>query len=350
MEGLRKIQPYIPGEQVDYQRVIKLNTNEHAYLPSPKIKETLATFDLAKLQRYSSVDNQALCRVIAQNEGLEDEWITTANGSDDILALAFQSFFQTKAPIIFPDITYGFYPVWCELYQIPYQLLPLDDQFQWDFTKIPQAIGGLVLTNPNAPTGKIVSKQAIIDLLERFPEQVIIVDEAYQAFNEESVAPLVSKYPNLYVTRTLSKDHALAGLRVGYGIGSPRLTQVIKAVKNSYNPYAVDALAEAVAITALEDRAYYQKVNQQILHTRSWFSEQLTQLGFNTLESHTNFVLTTHPSHKANILYQQLKEHAIYVRYFDTLRLKDYLRISIGTQQEMEQVTTLLRELTQKEI
>lgn len=348
MDGLRNITPYVPGEQVLGQGAIKLNTNEHAYLPSPKIKDVLATFDLEKLQRYSTVENQALCEVIGKQECIDPSLITTANGSDDILALAFQSFFHTTKPILFPEMTYGFYPVWCSLYGIDYQVIALDDTFHWP-KALPQEIGGIVIANPNAPTSQIESEAFIIELLERYPNQVIIVDEAYQAFAGQSVVSLVNTYDNLYVTRTLSKDHALAGLRVGYGIGSARLTQVIKAVKNSYNPYAVDALAETVAIAALEDQAYYQEMTQRVMATRTWFSQALAQLGFETLTSHTNFVLTKPNFTTANTLYEQLKAQHIYVRYFEKpTRLAEYLRISIGTQTEMEQVIACITNL-QKE-
>lgn len=349
MDGLRKIKPYVPGEQVIEQTAIKLNTNEHAYPPSPTIKKTLSTFDLKKLQRYSSVDNQALCQVIASQEGIDPSLITTSNGSDDILALAFQSFFQTSKAILFPDMTYGFYPVWCELYGISYQTIALDEQFHWP-KDLPEKIGGVVLANPNAPTSQVETKAFIISLLETYPDQVIIVDEAYQAFAGFSVVSLVKQYENLYVTRTLSKDHALAGLRVGYGIGSEKLTTIIKAVKNSYNPYAVDALAETVAIAALKDQTYYQKITQEVVSTRTWFSQALTQLGFETLPSHTNFVLAKPYFTTAKKLYEQLKARQIYVRYFEQPpRLADYLRISIGTQNEMEQVITCIKQLQKEE-
>lgn len=350
MKGLRKIQPYVPGEQPGLTDIIKLNTNENAYPPSPLVTKAWQTFDVANLRYYSSLANQSLVDALAQKHHIPSQWVTTSNGSDDILALAFQSFFQSEQPIFFPDLTYGFYPVWCELFHIPYQEVPLEKDFSFALAALPNQLGGVVLANPNAPTGKGKTVTEIEALLQRYPDRVIIVDEAYQSFGGESVIPLVAKYENLYVTRTFSKDASLAGLRVGYGIGSERLTGVIQAVKNSYNPYAVDMIAERLATAATQDTEYYQRINQKICATREQFCQALAQLGFTTIPSQTNFVLTTHPLISAKTFFEKLKEARIFVRYFpDKQRIANYLRITIGTDEEMVQVAIVLKNIIEEE-
>lgn len=344
MRGLRKIEPYIPGDQPKFSKMIKINTNENAYPPSPKVKEALLNFDASQLRLYSSLDNYNLTSALGKRLKVDSDWITTANGSDDILALAFQSFFNSSDPIIFPDLTYGFYSVWCELFNIPYLELPLNDQFEFDFDKIPEKIGGIVLANPNAPTGLYKPVDQIEQILKKYHDVVVIVDEAYIEFGGQSMLPLLSNYDNLYITRTFSKDAALAGLRVGYGIGNPKLTGVIQAIKNSYNPYAVDSISEALAIAATEDYEYYQKINGEIAKTRDWFIIELNKLGFNTLPSLTNFVLTTHPQQSAEAIFNHLKKHQVFVRFFPNKeRISNYLRISIGTKKEMTTVIDLLK-------
>ncbi|MDR1567392.1 MAG: histidinol-phosphate transaminase [Streptococcaceae bacterium] len=346
MRGLRKIKPYTPGEQPKRKRMIKINTNENAYLPSPKVLAALKAFDGNDLRLYSSLTNDTLISALAENLKVPASKITTGNGSDDVLALAFQSFFNTDDPIIFPDLTYGFYSVWCDLFRIPYQEVPLNQAFEFDFAAIPEKVGGIVLANPNAPTGIFKSLSEIERLLEKYSDVVVIVDEAYIAFGGKSAVPLLEKYDNLYITRTFSKDAALAGLRVGYGLGNEKLTSVIQAVKNAYNPYAVDLIAEALATAAVKDVAYYQQINQEIANVRDWFIDELAALGFSTLASQTNFVLTTHQNASAQELFEGLKAKDIYVRFFPNQeRLRDFLRISIGKKEEMQEVLRVLQEI-----
>ncbi|MBS7577238.1 MULTISPECIES: histidinol-phosphate transaminase [unclassified Enterococcus] len=344
MRGLRKIEPYIPGDQPKFSKMIKINTNENAYPPSPKVSSALANFDTNQLRLYSSLDNHHLTSALSKRLNINADWITTANGSDDVLALAFQSFFNSSDPIIFPDLTYGFYSVWCELFGIPYQEVLLDENFDFDFNKIPDKIGGIVLANPNAPTGRYKALEQIEKILKKYHDIVVIVDEAYIEFGGESVLALLKKYENLYITRTFSKDAALAGLRVGYGIGNPNLTGVIQAVKNSYNPYAVDSISETLAVAATEDYQYYQEINGEIAKTRDWFIAELDKIGFNTVPSLTNFVLTTHPQQSAAVIFNALKKNQVFVRFFPTKeRINNYLRISIGTKNEMITVIDLLK-------
>lgn len=343
MKGLRKISPYIPGEQPTGEGLIKLNTNENAYPPSPNVAKEMQAFDYDDLRHYSSLDNKELRQAIGKKEGINPEYISLGNGSDDVLAIAFQSFFQSDKPVIFPEITYGFYKIWCDLFRIPYKELPLEADFSINLDKIPQEVGGIVLANPNAPTGLVKLVDEIETLLKKYPDTVIIVDEAYISFGGESVLPLVERYENLYVTRTFSKDSALAGIRLGYGVGGETLTTIVKAVKNSYNPYSVNSLTEKVGLTAVLDEDYYNKTINKIIDTRDWFKEELTQLGFNTIDSSTNFIFTTHSTKKAVDIQDYLKKHKIYVRYFsDNPRIDNFLRISIGTQDEMVKVLSVL--------
>lgn len=345
MNSLRRISPYIPGEQPTGEGLIKLNTNENAYPPSPNIIKKMVQFDYTELRHYSSLDNQELRVAIGQKEGINPDYISLGNGSDDVLAIAFQSFFQSNKPVVFPDITYGFYKIWCDLFRIPYQEVPLSSDFTFDLENLPEKIGGIVLANPNAPTGLVKIVEEIEALLKKYPETVIIVDEAYISFGGKSVVKLVEIYPNLYVTRTFSKDSALAGIRLGYGVGGERLTSVVKAVKNSYNPYSVNSLTEAVGLEAVLDESYYKDTLKKIIDTREWFTGELSKLGFTTIESSTNFVFTKHKTKQAKDIQDYLKEKNIYVRYFsDNPRIKQYLRISIGTQEEMESVIKVLKE------
>lgn len=341
MNSLRKISPYIPGEQPIGKGLIKLNTNENAYPPSENIVKVLKEFDYTDLRHYSSLNNQELRMAIGQKEGINPDYISLGNGSDDVLAIAFQSFFQSNKPVIFPDITYGFYKIWCDLFRIPYQEVPLSLDFSFDLENLPEKIGGIVLANPNAPTGLVKTVEEIELLLKKYPETVIIVDEAYISFGGKSVIKLVETYQNLYVTRTFSKDSALAGIRLGYGVGGERLTSVVTAVKNSYNPYSVNSLTEAVGLAAVLDESYYKETTKKIIDTREWFTRELSLLGFTTIKSSTNFVFTTHQTKQAKDIQDYLKEKNIYVRYFSgNPRIENYLRISIGTREEMETVLT----------
>jgi histidinol-phosphate aminotransferase len=344
MKGLRKITPYIPGEQPNYVNMIKLNTNENPYPPSPKVVEALKNFDVASLKRYSSVDNQELKKALGKKFGLSTEHFLIGNGSDEVLAFCFQAFFNSSDPLLFSEITYGFYKVWAELFHIPFKELPLTDDFDICFSDYKQKNGGIIIANPNAPTGLFRSHDELEQLLKEQTDVIVIIDEAYIDFAGKSAVTLLKKYPNLIIIRTLSKANSLAGLRVGYAIGNPEYIRIAESIKSSFNPYSVDRLAETLATAAIEDDAYYQETTEKICQTREWFSEQLSTLGFCSLPSKTNFILTTHPKIKINELYHYLETQDIFVRYFPNVqRLNTYLRISIGTQAEMEKVLTVLK-------
>ncbi|GHU35763.1 histidinol-phosphate aminotransferase [Bacilli bacterium] len=347
MKGLRQIKPYVAGAQPQEKKMIKINTNENAFPPSPGVLQALAAFDGQSLRQYSSLENNILRDKLAENLGVKRNQLIVGNGSDDILALAFLSFFNSDDAVLFPDITYGFYKVWADLFRIPFEEVPLSDEFEIVTTDYKNRVnGGIVIANPNAPTGIFKDLSEVEVIVAANQDVVVIIDEAYIAFGGESALPLLEQYDNVFITRTFSKDAALAGLRVGYGIGSPKLISVINAVKNAYNPYSVDLIAEALATAAVEDTHYYERVNAEISETREWFSAELRALGFEVLPSLTNFVLTKPAGIAAESLFEFLQSKQIYVRYFgDKGRLSDYLRISIGTQAEMAKVIQVMGEL-----
>lgn len=345
IRGLREIEPYVAGNQPQGRNLIKLNTNENAYAPSPKVAEALAKFDSKDLRKYSSLDQADLRSALGQELGVDPDWIVVGNGSDDILSLAFQAFFNNDLPIIFPDLTYGFYKVWADLYHINYHEIPLNENFQIDTADYLADNGGIVLANPNAPTGIYKPLEELEEILKANQDIVVIIDEAYINFGGQTALPLLKKYPNLFITRTFSKDAALAGLRVGYGLGNPDLMAVIRAVKNSVNPYSVNSLSEKLAVAAVQDWGYYEDTCQKIMTSRDWFSQELQALGFEVLPSSANFILTR-PILPAGKLFNDLESKKIYVRYFPKVeRIKDYLRISIGRQDEMERVLTEIQQL-----
>lgn len=345
IKGLRNIQPYIPGSQPQKANMIKLNTNENAYGPSPAVQLALKEFDASGLRKYSSLDQADLRKALAKELDISAEQIVVGNGSDDILSMAFLAFFNSKEPILFPDLTYGFYKVWADLYHIPYQEVPLNNQFEIEMTDYLGENGGIVIANPNAPTGLFKSLAEIEEIIQANQDVVVIIDEAYVNFGGETALPLLEKYDNLFITRTFSKDASLAGLRVGYGVGSSQLIGVINAVKNSVNPYNVDSIAEKVATAAVESWDYYAENCQKIMATRDWFGAELANLGFEVLPSATNFILTKPVGIIAADLFAYLQGRHIYVRYFPAVeRIKDYLRISIGTREEMEIVLAVIKE------
>lgn len=346
IRGLRDLKAFVPGEQPNEKEIIKLNTNENPYPPSPKVSEKLNNFNVDQLKRYSPVEQIALRTTIANHLGITKDMVMIGSGSDEVLAMAFLAFFNNPEPILFPDVTYGFYKVLAELYGIPFQEIPLDESFELTNQGYLQKNGGIVLVNPNAPTGLAKPLTEIEDLLKANPGVMVVVDEAYISFGGQSALSLVKDYPNLFIVRTFSKDASLAGLRVGYGIGHPEIIQLMHAIKDSVNPYNLDSIAEALAIAAVEDWTYYEGTIAAICQTRDWFSQELSQLGYKVLPSSTNFLLVKPRSFSAKYLYKSLKEKHIYTRYFaDADRIKDYLRISIGSQEEMESVLSIIREL-----
>lgn len=335
-----KLTPYAAGEQPQGANIIKLNTNENPYPPSPKVKEVLSAFDAKSLRLYPRTDGGTLKSAAAQINGLPENHVFCGNGSDEILGFAFYAFFDNEA--VFADVTYSFYPVWAALYQIPYKTIPLDGRFNMP---VESFIGdGIVIANPNAPTGIALNLNEIEQVLKNNAESVVIVDEAYSMFGAQSAAPLVKKYPNLLVVTTLSKSHGLAGLRAAYALAQPHLIKGLERVKDSFNSYPVDSITQAAAAAALYDTEYCAKTVNKIISTRNFVSNALTRLGFSVLPSCANFLFVTHPFYYANDIKAFLEQNKIYVRHFNKPRIENYLRISIGTDKQMETVLKKLHE------
>ena len=342
VQGLR---PYVPGEQPKVQDLIKLNTNESPYPPSPRVLEAVNDQAINALRLYPDPGNSQLKTSLANYFSLHDNQICIGNGSDEILAFAFQGLLKHSKPILFPDITYGFYPVYCGLFDIDYIELPLAENFTINLADYQRENGGVIFPNPNAPTGIGQGLDAIEKCLNSNPDSVVIVDEAYVDFGCESAAGLIDRYPNLLVVQTLSKSRSLAGSRVGYALGNATLIEALERVKNSFNPYSVDRLAELAATAAIEDSDYFNHCRQNIIDTREWTAAQLQALGFEILPSMANFIMAKPDEVTAETLFAQLREHKILVRYFQKPRIDEYLRISIGTDQEMQALMTVLQRI-----
>ncbi len=338
---VRELMPYVPGEQ-PRERLVKLNTNENPYPPAPGVERALREFPADHLRRYPDPESLALREALAREQGVEVEQVFVGNGSDEVLALAFQAFFRQSRPLLMPAISYSFYPVYCRLYDIGYRTLALDDHWQVPLEALAADSGGVVFANPNAPTGHGHPRAAISRLLEHVSDRVVLVDEAYVDFGGESAVPLIAAHPNLLVVGTFSKSRSLAGLRLGYATGSRELIEGLERVKNSFNSYPVDSLASAVGIAALADRAHFEACRERVIATRERTRRRLDGLGFEVLTSQTNFLLTRHPRFDARELFAGLRERGILVRHFNSEALRDFLRISIGTDDEMDSLIEAL--------
>ena len=335
-KNLRDIEPYVPGEQSKDRDIVKINANENPYPPSPKAVEALKNFDTDRLRFYPQANATALKQAIADFYEVKAENVFVGNGSDDVLALAFQAFFNGDKPIAYPDITYSFYPVWCRLLGIEYVNYPLDENFRINVKDYKAENGGVVIPNPNAPTSIGEGREFVERLMEYNRDSVVIIDEAYCDFGGVSSAPLISKYENLLVTGTFSKSRSLAGMRIGFAIGSKTLIDTLEAVKNSYNSYTVDALSIAMGIEAMKDVEYFNETISKIIATRTRVTEELRLLGFEVLDSQTNFVMATHEDYDMKEMFEYLKENKIFIRYFNQPRINKYVRITIGTNEEMD--------------
>ncbi|KNE28128.1 histidinol-phosphate transaminase [Achromobacter spanius] len=342
------LSPYVPGEQPKLQNLVKLNTNEHPYGPSPKVLEAIraATDDTLKL--YPDPSSDQLRQTIAATVGVQASQVFVGNGSDEVLAHAFLALLKHDKPLRFPDITYSFYPVYCGLYGIQYETVPLAADFSINVDDyLPGAnrqSGAIIFPNPNAPTGRALSLADIERIVAANPDAVVVVDEAYVDFGGESAVPLVARYDNLLVVQTLSKSRSLAGLRVGFAVGSAELIDGLERVKNSFNSYPIDRLASAGAVAALEDTEYFERTRQAVIETRSRMTAGLNALGFEVLPSAANFVFARHPSQDAAGLAAALRERSIIVRHFRHARIDQFLRITVGTN---EQVNLLLKALAE---
>jgi histidinol-phosphate aminotransferase len=343
-ENVRKVVPYTPGEQPKLTKMIKLNTNENPYPPAPAVSEVIKNFPVERLRLYPDPVIGDLVKGIADFYQVSEEEVFVGVGSDDVLAMIFLTFFNSKKPILFPDITYSFYDVWADMLRIPYRTVPLDADFRirpQDYT-VPN--GGVVFPNPNAPTGELLPLDAVEQIIAANPDVVVVVDEAYIDFGGESALPLICKYDNLIVTRTFSKSRSLAGSRIGYAFGNARLIKYLNDVKYSFNSYTMDSLTIAIGSAAVGDRAYFEETTRRIIETREWTKKELAALGFTFGDSKSNFIFATHPKLDMVELFEKLKKAHIYVRHFNKPeRIVPYLRISIGTDEEMRTLIDFLR-------
>jgi histidinol-phosphate aminotransferase len=342
---VREIKPYIPGEQPKDKKYIKLNTNESPYPPSPKVLAAIQNAASADLRLYPDPESDTLRQTISDYYGLQKERIFVGNGSDEVLAFAFMAFFDPERTILFPDITYTFYPVYADLFRLNYQTIPLLDDFTLQVDPFLRPNGGVIIPNPNAPTAIYSPVEEVLRIVSHNTDSVVIIDEAYVDFGGESMIPYISEYPNLLVVQTLSKSRALAGLRVGLACGHEDLIQGLNRIKNSINSYTMDRLALAGANAAFIDEPYFQQICRSISSTRKWVSAELSSLGFVVPESLANFVFISHPKCPAITIFEELKQRSILVRYFNLPRINNYLRVSIGTDDEMRQLVQVLKEI-----
>lgn len=337
--------PYVPGEQPKLQNLVKLNTNENPYGPSPAVLAAVRDATGDSLRLYPDPNADALKDTLAEYHGVARNEIFVGNGSDEVLAFVFQALLQHEAPILFPDVTYSFYPVYCGLYGIDFTKVPLSASMEIRPEDYRQPCGGIIFPNPNAPTGIGMAAAAVEQMLIDHPDAVVVVDEAYIDFGGESVIPLTKRYPNLLVVQTLSKSRSLAGLRVGFAIGHPDLVEALDRVKNSFNSYPLDRLAQVGAIAAFRDDAYFQQTCQAIIASREKLAAQLHELGFEVLPSQANFIFARHLHQDALTLAQGLRERAVIVRHFKQPRIDQYLRITVGTDAECATLVAALRDI-----
>lgn len=341
------LEPYVPGELPKNKREIKLNTNENPYPPLQEVTDAVAE-ESRKLNLYSDPDSLDLRRALADNLEVPEDHLIVTNGSDEILNFAFMAFCDDHIPAVFPDVTYGFYPVFAQINQLPYREIPLKDDLTIDINKFFQVAGTLFIANPNAPTGIALKKSEIEQILQNNTYNVVVVDEAYVDFGAESCLPLVEAYDNLLVTRTFSKSRSLAGARLGVGIAQPELIADLNAVRNSTNPYNVNRLTAAAGIACLKHDDYNMENCRKIIETRSWSERVLKDLGFEMTTSRTNFLFARHPDISGDELYKRLKDRGILIRHFKGQRICDYNRITIGTPEQMEKLVEAIKEILEE--
>lgn len=344
----KRAEPYVPGEQLNEENVIKLNTNENPYPPSPRVIEAITNELNSNLRLYPSPTMDTLREKIANYYDVKKENVFVGNGSDEVLAFSFMAFFEPGKRIKFPNVTYSFYPVYAKLFDISYEEVPLRDDFTLPVEQFFASEGGVIFPNPNAPTSLYLAIEEIEKIAANNRNKIVIVDEAYIDFAGASAVELTKAYDNVLVIQTMSKSRALAGLRVGFAIGNDALIAALIRMKDSFNSYPVDRLAMAGAIAAIEDVAYFNEVTEKIVATRTWVTEELEELGFSVLPSATNFLFATHESVNAQYLYETLKQQNILIRYFHTKPIDKYVRITIGTGEEMRQFLRAVKKIVEK--
>ncbi len=345
-QNIRKVVPYVAGEQPTDTNIIKLNTNENPYGPSPKVQELADHMDSDVLKKYPDQTAGDLVRAIADYHGFKPEEVFVGVGSDDVLAMCFMTFFNSDKPVLFPDITYSFYPVWAEMLRINYKTIPLDENFCIRPEDYNEPNGGVIFPNPNAPTAVLMGRDKVEEIISSNKDSIVIVDEAYIDFAEEgsSVIDLTRKYDNLIVVRTFSKSRSLAGLRIGYAVANEKLIKFINDVKYSYNSYTMNTPSIVLGTASIEDDEYFKEKVEAIKKTREWFTEELKKLGFRVLPSSANFVFASPRTKTAEEVFEEAKKRGIYVRFWNKPIIKDFLRITIGLDEEMKKVVDFLKE------
>ncbi|MDO7469636.1 histidinol-phosphate transaminase [Acinetobacter baumannii] len=344
---VRELEPYVPGEQPKIQNLLKLNTNENPYPPSPKVVEAVQAVlheQADALRLYPDPDATVLKQAIAKQHNIDVSQVFVGNGSDEVLAHIFKAFFLQDEPILYPDITYSFYPVYSQFFGTKTKEIPLNESFEIDVRDYTQPNGGVIITNPNAPTSIALSLAEIEQVLQANPDRVVVIDEAYVDFGAESAVSLINRYENLVVCQTTSKSRSLAGLRVGFAIAQSHLIAALEAVKNSFNSYPIDRFAIAAAVASFEDQAYFEEQCQKVITSREKLVRDLTELGFNVLPSKANFIFATHSQHDAGQLAQKLREQGIIVRYFNKPRINQFLRITVGTDEQNARLVQTLKQ------
>ena len=339
--NIRKVEPYVPGEQPQ-NKVIKLNTNENPYPPSPKVTEALAKMDTDRFRLYPDPTCGPLVEALAEFYHVDRDQVFVGVGSDDVLSMCFLTFFNSRKPILFPDITYSFYKVWAELYRIPYECQRLDGNFRIVKEDYYKENGGVIFPNPNAPTAIYEELDFVEDIIRANPDVIVIVDEAYIDFAGRSALELIDKYENLIVVQTFSKARSMAGMRIGYAISNPVLIKYLNDAKYSFNSYTMNQAALVCGAEAVKDREYFEEGIRKIIETREWAKDRLARLGFICLDSSANFIFAMHPDYDAKELFEEMKANGIYVRYWGSERIEQYMRITIGTREEMEELFRFL--------
>lgn len=342
-DNVKRVVPYVPGEQPK-SKVIKLNTNENPYPPSPKVREVLSNYDIDELRLYPDVNAGELGMALAKYYGLNSNQVFVGVGSDDVLAIAFMTFFNSDKEILFPDITYSFYDVWADLYKIPYRMVELNDEFRINIEDYLVPNGGIVIPNPNAPTGVEKDVRELEKIVAKNPDSVVIIDEAYVDFGATSMLPLINKYDNLLIVQTYSKSRSMAGARIGMAFGNEKLIKYMNDVKFSINSYTMNRLTVAAGTAALEDEEYFKETCDKVIATRERTKVRLRELGFDMPDSKSNFVFVTHESIPASDIFNAAKSAGIYLRWWNKDRISNRLRISIGTDEEMDALFAFLKE------
>ena len=343
-ENVRKVIPYTPGEQPNQPDMIKLNTNENPSPPAPGVEKALKEMDMDAMRLYPDPAAYDLVHAIAQMYSLKDEQVFVGVGSDDVLAMSFLTFFNSEKPVLFPDITYSFYDVWADLFKIPYERPALDENFHIKKEDYFRENGGVIFPNPNAPTGVEMQLEDVEEIIRHNQDVIVIVDEAYVDFGGKSALPLIEKYDNLLVVQTFSKSRSLAGMRIGFACGNEKLIKYLNDVKYSFNSYTMDRTALAAGVAAVKDQAYFQETCNKIIETREWTKKELKALGFSFQDSMSNFIFAAHETCPAEKIFEALREKHIYVRYFPKGRTNNFLRITIGTQEEMQTFINVLKD------